>query len=77
MTTARMAYRQYLNSPRWRALRSLRKRLDGGRCRICGTRKHLEVHHITYANRGGSFWRELLDLTTLCSAHHRMAHVDD
>ena len=78
--TARQAqYREYLRSPRWRLLRWLRKVRDGGVCRECLrhgriTRRHLQVHHLRYDNKGGDFWREFADLTTLCDSCHAKRH---
>lgn len=34
-TQAQARYNAYLDTPRWKALRYLRRRLDGGRCRVC------------------------------------------
>jgi 5-methylcytosine-specific restriction endonuclease McrA len=51
---------------------------DGGQCthtdngKRCGTRRWLDVHHIILLSQGGI--NELENLTTLCSAHHRMEH---
>ena len=78
--TARQAqYREYLRSPRWRILRWLRKVRDGGVCRDCLrvgriNRRHLQVHHTTYVNNGGAFWREFGDLITLCDSCHAARH---
>jgi len=77
MTAAQAEYRHYLTTSRWRILRFIRIRLDGGRCRVCGTRTRLEVHHRDYAYRGRSWWRELMDLTTLCRACHGDYHDGD
>lgn len=75
-TPAQQEYARYLRSPRWRLLRWLRRRIDGGRCTHpgCTARTRLEVHHVRYDNRGRGFWAELRDLRTLCSAHHGAAH---
>ena len=78
--TARQAqYREYLRSPRWRLLRWLRKVRDGGVCRECLrhgriNRRHLQVHHTMYVNKGGAFWAEFGDLTTLCDSCHAKRH---
>ena len=71
-------YALYLQSPRWRLLRSIRRRLDGGRCRVCGGRRHLETHHRSYRHRGApgllGFVAELRDTITLCAECHAAAH---
>ncbi len=79
LTARQREYRVYLQSPRWHVLRWLRKVLDGGVCRDCLkkgiiTRRGLQVHHLNYDNKGGDFWKELADLTTLCAKHHAARH---
>jgi 5-methylcytosine-specific restriction endonuclease McrA len=78
LSPAQLEYRRYLRSPRWRLfLRPLRVWMDGKRCRVCNSPDSLEVHHRSYTHRGRSWWRELLDLTTLCEYHHNEAHNGD
>ena len=45
---------------------------DGFRCRSCGTRDHLEVHHIRQRKDGGSNSPD--NLITLCHGCHRAWH---
>ena len=45
---------------------------DGFRCRSCGTRDHLEVHHIRQRKDGGSNSPD--NLVTLCHGCHRAWH---
>jgi 5-methylcytosine-specific restriction endonuclease McrA len=54
-------------------------RRDGGQCTYvhpefgrCRSRQWLDFHHIHQKSRGGL--NETNNLTTLCSAHHRMGH---
>ena len=77
MTTTQTAYATYLRSPRWRILRTLRRWLDGGRCRVCNSRVQLETHHRSYQHRGGSLIGEFGDIVTLCKVCHKKHHVDD
>ncbi|MBS3953650.1 MAG: hypothetical protein KGZ88_11940 [Methylomicrobium sp.] len=64
-------YRESLQQERWQKLRSKVVFRDQAKCRHCGGRHKLEVHHLTYARRG----RELMkDLITLCAACHGAAH---
>jgi 5-methylcytosine-specific restriction endonuclease McrA len=79
LTARQQEYRQYLKSPRWHVLRWLCKVRDLGACQDC--RKHgrirrygLQAHHVQYTNKGGSFWRELGDLVTLCDSCHAARH---
>ena len=73
------AYRDYLRSRRWHVLRWLCKVRDLGACQDClkrgiVNRRHLQAHHVQYDNKGGDFWRELGDLTTLCDSCHAKRH---
>lgn len=77
MTPAQAEYRHYLTTYRWRILRTLRLWIDGGRCRMCGRRSSLECHHRDYTHRGRNWWRELMDLTTVCRACHGDYHDGD
>jgi 5-methylcytosine-specific restriction endonuclease McrA len=49
------------------------KKRDGYRCVKCGTRKRLEVHHLSYAHQGDEL-NHLEDLVTLCRSCHRKEH---
>ncbi len=55
----------------------IRKRVrlrDGERCRYCGCRTSLQVHHIVYRSEGGPDIET--NLITLCDIHHRLMHSD-
>lgn len=45
---------------------------DGARCRACGTRQNLHVHHVRYRSEGGK--HEKSNLVTLCLHCHDMVH---
>lgn len=47
---------------------------DAGRCRFCGTRSGLHLHHIKYRSSGGAHERG--NLITLCVACHQEVHSD-
>tara|TARA_R110002020_G_scaffold76427_1_gene193701 strand:+ start:357 stop:737 length:381 start_codon:yes stop_codon:yes gene_type:complete len=53
----------------WQVVRKAALARDGRKCRICGSSKALNVHHIHYENWGKE---KLQDLTTLCREHHKM-----
>jgi len=74
---AQLAYHAYLRSPRWWILRRVRLWIDGHRCRMCGGRTALQVHHRDYANKGKSWLGELFDLTTVCDSCHSDYHDGD
>jgi len=73
-TATQQKYAEYLRSPRWRLLRTVRRVIDGQRCRTCYSRDHLQVHHASYAHRGRGFFGELRDTITLCDECHRRLH---
>jgi hypothetical protein len=53
--------------------RTVRAR-DGERCRLCGIRQDLQVHHIAYRSEGGT--HDERNLITLCGEHHALVHSD-
>ena len=65
--------KQYLASPKWKALRKQRKRLANNACEYCGsTDSHkYNLHHITYTNLGED---TLDDVRYLCSDCHNQLH---
>ncbi len=82
LTQRQQEYRQYLKSPRWHVLRWLCKVRDLGACQDClkrgiVNRRHLQAHHVQYDNKGGAFFAELGDLTTLCADCHAARHGKD
>jgi hypothetical protein len=44
------------------------------RCRYCGTRANLDVHHIEYRSQGGS--NDPHNLIALCRTHHDLVHTN-
>lgn len=81
----RQQYQDYLQSPRWKALSTLRKAYDGHRCTYtvglwgrCTQTRTLQVHHTTYAHKGApgieGMAREFATLRTLCNKHHDYVH---
>jgi len=66
-----LPYSEYLATEHWRKTRERALNRDGFQCRICASRKALEVHHLTYERRG----EELpTDLITLCGPCHKAQH---
>jgi 5-methylcytosine-specific restriction endonuclease McrA len=60
-------YLRHLHSPGWRVYRRRVLARDGYRCVQCGSRRRLEVDHLTYV-RLGQEW--LGDCQTLCHTCH-------
>lgn len=69
--TRTMPYADYLQSPEWKAIRAQAIEAAGGRCQVCNSSSHLNVHHRTYERRGAE---GLQDLTVLCSECHSLFH---
>jgi 5-methylcytosine-specific restriction endonuclease McrA len=69
-----LTYRQYLGTPRWRALAKAARKRDGYRCRRCRRRRRLDVHHTVYPD--GWRWSEdsLANLVSLCRECHKGVH---
>lgn len=77
-------YKQYLQSPYWKYVRALMLMLHGARCQgddemsydsyWFGWENELEVHHLTYDNRGAERYR---DLTLLCERCHAKVHQEE
>lgn len=44
------------------------------RCRYCGTRRNLHVHHVNYKSQGGN--NDPHNLIALCVEHHGLVHSD-
>lgn len=66
-----MDYRQYLQSPEWRAVRRRVMGRARGWCERCRKAKALQVHHLTYARLGHE---RLTDLQAVCQSCHQAAH---
>lgn len=66
------AYAEYLKSQHWLGLRGLALKRDGGMCRRCGSKAHLEVHHMFY--RKSWLLTQLEDLMVFCASCHERHH---
>jgi len=63
-----LRYRLYLRSPLWRLRRQVWIIGAGGRCRQCGSRRQVTIHHRTYARLGHERYA---DITVLCWPCHQ------
>lgn len=61
----------YMNSQEWKQKRIKRIEMDGGCCVLCGRKKGLVVHHVTYDNYRNE---NMEDLITLCRSCHYRVH---
>lgn len=67
-------YLDYLKSNHWKTKRNERLKLDNFQCLECGSKKNLDVHHLTYKSIG--FEKVSADLITLCRNCHTLEHKD-
>jgi hypothetical protein len=65
-----LRYRLYLSSPLWRIRRRIWIIRAAGRCRQCGSRRRLTIHHRTYARLGHERYA---DISVLCWPCHQRA----
>jgi len=68
-----LTYYEYLTTWEWTFKAKKRKNMDGNKCTLCGDRKRLAVHHLTYKNVGAE---KLQELRTLCRTCHEDVHTD-
>lgn len=66
-----MPYSEYLKTEHWQLLRKAALYRDKYKCRDCGDKSKLEVHHRTYIRRGNE---RLSDVISLCSECHEQRH---
>ena len=66
-----MSYQDYINSWMWKDKRDLVLRLRGYECERCGSKKHLNVHHLTYETIGNEGDE---DMIVLCRNCHKKEH---
>jgi hypothetical protein len=60
-------YQDYLNSSEWRLRRKKRLMIGKNKCAVCGTKRNLHVHHLTYERVMNE---DMEDLIPLCEKHH-------
>ena len=64
-------YYEYLQSPKWKAIRAKTMDRTDGICEGCHERPATEVHHLSYEFVGDEM---LWDLVAVCSPCHRKVH---
>ena len=67
----KIEYRKYLKSEHWINFRDEALNHYGRKCSNCGSEKSLNVHHLTYKNRGHE---KLEDVVVLCHNCHNEIH---
>jgi DNA-binding transcriptional regulator YhcF (GntR family) len=64
-------YKKYLQSKEWEIKADKCKKLANYQCKLCGSKKNLQAHHLTYKN----IYNELQeDLLCVCSNCHKKLH---
>ena len=64
-------YIDYIKSPKWEAKKQELFKEKGKKCELCGSTKHIHVHHLTYER----LYDELIiDLQPLCRTCHEKEH---
>lgn len=64
-------YADYLQSPHWKAVRTVALYWAGRRCQVCNSDDSPEVHHRTYERVGAE---QPADVTVLCGTCHYLYH---
>ena len=65
-------YESYLKSDEWRDKKNRRMKIDGYKCRACGSTHNLQVHHLNYYSVGHEdVWK---DIATICDDCHVLIH---
>ena len=67
------AYADYLGTDHWQTVRRQKIMAAGFQCERCGSSDALQVHHLTYENRGAE---RLEDLEVLCGQCHIVQHPE-
>lgn len=70
------AYRKLLRDSRWSQRRMEIMRRDNFRCRRCGAKRNLNVHHRWYIYRRNPWEYPDRCLVTLCEKCHRRTHLN-
>ena len=70
----KMPYKDFLQTPYWKAIASQVRKMHGFKCQLCGSNDTLNVHHpATYTFRGSEIWH-LKELSCLCEKCHQKFH---
>lgn len=67
-----MNYKEQRDQKEWKKKVKLIKARDKNKCRICGSRKNLHVHHLYYYPKLKAWEYEDEALVTVCDIHHEL-----
>ena len=65
-------YDDYLASDLWKITQTIAKKRARGKCQVCNSSEHLQVHHRSYEDGLGK--ESVTDLTVLCRDCHKLFH---
>lgn len=68
-----MDYKDFLETPYWKAISEKVRYKSGFKCNLCGGNKNLNVHHRDYTNHGDEL-HHMGDLICLCKECHSKFH---
>lgn len=71
ISAPKIFYENYINSTQWKNFRIKLFKERGFKCELCGSKKNLQVHHITYENLSTE---KDDDVLILCQVCHQKAH---
>lgn len=67
-------YYEQLNTPQWKAYREFIFTVRGRSCEICGHRKNLHIHHLSYINNRFAWEYLPNEVLVVCGNCHRNIH---
>lgn len=69
-------YKKELKNKRWNELRLIVMKRDEFKCKLCGSKHNLNVHHIKYKDGKKAWEYPITSLITLCEECHKKVHSD-
>lgn len=73
--SSREIYKTFLKTDCWKKVRKLVLERDKHTCQDCGSKRWLQVHHLTYKHHKDEL-NHLSDLLTLCKTCHKDEHKE-
>jgi hypothetical protein len=69
-----MNYNDFLDTPYWKAIARYVKYRSGYKCRLCGSKENLNVHHRSYEFHGQELQKWDTELICICKRCHEKHH---
>lgn len=67
-------YKEQLNDIRWKFFRDFVFVVRGKKCEVCGSTKHLQIHHLHYNKNCFAWEYNVKEVIVLCDQCHRKVH---